>query len=62
MLLVKKTITRMLLVAVKKNLMTLFGEVSGYDYFLVGQNIQKIVISEKNDPYYSLKRPYRLLY
>ena len=40
----------MLLVTVQKNLMTLFGEVTGYEFFLVEQNIQKIVISEKNDP------------
>jgi len=33
-----------------KKLMTIFGEVTGYDFFLVEQNIQKIVISEKNDP------------
>ena len=46
----KKTITRMLLVTVQKNLMTLFGEVTGYEFFLVEQNIQKIVISEKNEP------------
>ena len=46
----EKKLTRMLLVTVQKNLMTLFGEVTGYDFFLVGQNIQKIVISEKNDP------------
>ena len=50
MLLVKKTITRMLLVTVQKNLMTLFGEVTGYEFFLVEQNIQKIVISEKMIP------------
>jgi len=33
-----------------KNLMTIFGEVTGYEFFLVEQNIQKIVISEKMIP------------
>jgi len=41
MLLVKKTITRMLLMTVQKNLMTLFGEVSGYDYFFGGTKYSK---------------------